>query len=876
MIGYEAGFSSDTDNDNTFIGFRSGFYNDGGDDHVFVGNGAGFMNTTGNDNVFIGEKAGIRNTDGDDNTFIGNNAGGSVRTLTSTSDASYDTPITGDDNTGVGANALLEITTGFRNTAVGNDAGYDVTTGYRNTMLGDSAGTDLSSGHHNTFVGSASGPNSEYPSHNTFVGSRAGWDNGRYNNTGDANRNTYLGSKAGETNRSGEDNVMIGALADFTNVGSSSGAGQAFNARNTAIGANLDLDGGSFNTGANDAVMLGYNTYGNADEIVAIGTYAEGNQRGDIMIGFQAADVSGDISGTYKTGIGYQADVMGQYAIGMGYQVDVDNQQAISIGGSSHARTDGGIAIGYQAAANASGAAGVAMHNMAIGYQAKATDVLSVAIGKGATASGEFAYAIGTDATAANDRTMVLGGAMVPLSVGIGTNAPNQYASLELADPVKGLLINRLSTAQRTALGDSIGATEKGMMVYDMDLAMLHVWDGSSWGEVGGGGDDGDWVVSGNDIYHATSGNVGIGTSAPSNILDIEIGENSGGRISVGDPNSTIAQLGDGSSTDENGILQLFNNNGDETVRIFATSNSWINAGNLGIGTSSPAQKLHIGGVAGSDGIMFPDGTTQTTAATDAQDLSLSGNTLSLTNDGTPVDLSGYVDNIANDPNSVTIGAGASESGSNSVTIGAQATTAADNAMALGYQANVSADNTIAVGNGAIKSIGGDVNWTATSDGRFKNNINEDVVGLDFILNLRPVTYNMKPVAMLNFAGKEVPEDLKSAIKDKEQIRYTGFIAQEVEEAALALDYDFSGLDLPQNDKDAYGLRYAEFVVPLVKAVQEQQDEIEQLKAENEMLKAQSSSTQAENEQLKEQVLNNQIEISRIKEMLSIDEQAEK
>ena len=55
------------------------------------------------------------------------------------------------------------------------------------------------------------------------------------------------------------------------------------------------------------------------------------------------------------------------------------------------------------------------------------------------------------------------------------------------------------------------------------------------------------------------------------------------------------------------------------------------------------------------------------------------------------------------------------------------------------------------------------------------------------------------------------------------QIVYTGFIAQEVEKAAQEVGYDFSGVDAPKNDKDMYGLRYAEFVVPLVKAVQEQQ-----------------------------------------------------
>jgi trimeric autotransporter adhesin len=55
----------------------------------------------------------------------------------------------------------------------------------------------------------------------------------------------------------------------------------------------------------------------------------------------------------------------------------------------------------------------------------------------------------------------------------------------------------------------------------------------------------------------------------------------------------------------------------------------------------------------------------------------------------------------------------------------------------------------------------------------------------------------------------------------------TGFIAQDVEAAAKELNFDFSGVDAPKNENDFYGLRYAEFVVPLVKAVQEQQGIIE-------------------------------------------------
>ena len=59
-------------------------------------------------------------------------------------------------------------------------------------------------------------------------------------------------------------------------------------------------------------------------------------------------------------------------------------------------------------------------------------------------------------------------------------------------------------------------------------------------------------------------------------------------------------------------------------------------------------------------------------------------------------------------------------------------------------------------------------------------------------------------------------------------------MAQEVEQAAESVGYDFSGVDAPQHESDNYSLRYAEFVVPLVKAVQELDEKNEELIMENE------------------------------------------
>jgi hypothetical protein len=66
-------------------------------------------------------------------------------------------------------------------------------------------------------------------------------------------------------------------------------------------------------------------------------------------------------------------------------------------------------------------------------------------------------------------------------------------------------------------------------------------------------------------------------------------------------------------------------------------------------------------------------------------------------------------------------------------------------------------------------------------------------------------------------------------------------LAQEVEAAAKASDFDFSGVVKPTNPEEHYRMSYETFVVPLVKAVQEQQTQIELLRTEVSELKADKS-----------------------------------
>ena len=63
------------------------------------------------------------------------------------------------------------------------------------------------------------------------------------------------------------------------------------------------------------------------------------------------------------------------------------------------------------------------------------------------------------------------------------------------------------------------------------------------------------------------------------------------------------------------------------------------------------------------------------------------------------------------------------------------------------------------------------------------------------------------------------------------------FIAQDVEETAKSIGYDFSGVDM--DETGIYGLRYTEFVIPLVKAVQELNDYNNRLQTQNDRLQTQ-------------------------------------
>jgi trimeric autotransporter adhesin len=160
-------------------------------------------------------------------------------------------------------------------------------------------------------------------------------------------------------------------------------------------------------------------------------------------------------------------------------------------------------------------------------------------------------------------------------------------------------------------------------------------------------------------------------------------------------------------------------------------------------------------------------------------------------------------------------------------------------ATAIGYSAKNTANFQVRIGHDLITDIGGQVSWSTLSDGRFKRDIKEDIAGLEFINKLRPVSYTVDHAALTR--SHSIPDSIRTQLEAgrKSDVRQTGFVAQEVEAIIKKGNYSFNGVKAPQNDQDHYSIRYAEFVVPLVKAVQELTAKLETQEKEMKALKRQ-------------------------------------
>lgn len=857
-IGYRALRNSQTITNSVAIGTGALEASLSGTGNVGVGRSAGFFSDTASYITAIGHSALAQNRR-ENNTALGAFAG-YLNSYTSTD------PGQGIENTLIGYHAMTGNAFGSQNTAVGFKAmsiflpgTYSGTAPSRNVAVGDSA-LQANRGNDNVAIGyrSLAAANTTGANKHTAVGSRSlinttasypntavGYSSQDSTTTGYAN--TSIGSYSLTANKVGVNNTAIGNAAMYEAVNNVNGSQLTENTAvgndalrlaryygNTAIGAAAlrNDTSGVYNTGVGYLAMY-QNRSGDVN--VAVGTSALRNNltgSGNTALGTNAMFNHKYLDN--NTAVGYEAmlqDTSGYANTALGWRSLKSNKRGfnnIAIGAGAMELTDSAtfnVAMGVNALQGTAGSKGQSQ-NVAIGDYTLETGSNYL----GATAVGTYAgnashasfntfigytagMGVATPITGENN-TGVGTAAIYNLTIGQSNSAFGQEVGTQLTTGNRNTLLGSLagssliSGSNNTLIG--YNAEVSGQTENSTAIGSNAMVSANNALVLGG--------ISGINGAPATV-NVGIGTTAPASRLHLRRNGASGGSyianasLLIEDNVSSFMHLSNPNSS-ENGILS---GNANTTIRagmVFGNDSSVMmraggnltrmtvdGNGRIGIGTIAPLSKLHIYESTGN--------------AVNARIASVSTSFepgLELVKSGGGAD---WKFRISSSSNTLII----------SRALDDFAATPPDEYefSVASFRPFTDGSNSLGISTNrwsTVYAVNGTIN---TSDARDKENISNLTYGLKEIMQLRPVSYTWKNDPG---AGKKI-----------------GFIAQEVkpvlEEVVqtgdITTENDVDGNENSKNDR--LGIFYSDIIPVTVKAIQEQQQQIELLKKENGTLK---------------------------------------
>ena len=456
-----------------------------------------------------------------------------------------------------------------------------------------------------------------------------------------------------------------------TYLGQGAGANDDLNNHNnTAFGFAALSDNTASNNTAAGYAALGYNTTGSWN------------------VSFGSLALLYNSTGTYNTAIGGQAmrgNTTGERNTAIGWNSLVNN----STGAYN-------VAVGQETLNSNTTGNG----NIAIGYGTNVT-------------SGNLtnATAIGYLANVSQSNSMVLGGTGAnAINIGVGTTAPDNSALLDLTSTSKGVLVPRMTTAQRTA----ITSPATGLMVYDTDLSLFYYYNSTVWTAISTASSG--WSLSGNS--GTVSGTNFIGTTDNQN-LDIRTNNTIHTRIRT---NGQIEVLNTGRSTylgENAGINDDLSTRRNVGIGYNALSTNTTAVGNTAVGYIALQSTTANSNTAVGYQTMAGNTTgTWNTALGQSALLSGSGNTGSY---NTALGGQSLASNSTGSDN-VSIGMNtmvSSSTGTSNVAIGGSGlnnNTTGNYNVAIGgvaLSANTTGSNNIAIGYGANVTVGNLTNATA-------------------------------------------------------------------------------------------------------------------------------------------------------------------
>ncbi|MEO5635016.1 MAG: hypothetical protein ABIR14_00280, partial [Candidatus Paceibacterota bacterium] len=542
-FGDNALLNNTTGYDNTAVGFRALKTNTSGFDNSAVGNQALLNNTTGYFNTALGTYALVQNTSGFYNVAIG-----AWALLSNT---------TGDRNVALGSLALQANTTGYRNTAVSYSLASN-TTGAFNVALGNNSLNGNTTGNGNIALGYAAGANITTGSNNIVLGYNIHSPTATNSNTLNIGNLIFGTGVDGAGTSLSSGNIGIGTTSpseklsivgniqasnvkttyDQTQLGQSALGSLTTGTENTAIGAQalVGLTTGTRNTGIGGGALSSLTT---GSENVALGTAAGSSYNAEPITSGVYNIMLGDFSGVNIGG----GQVSSAIALGPFSRVGCSGCFAVnSFNGSSfgHINTSiGGVspAVSFNVMSNpsdltgtisfSSGSTAVTGSGTSFTTQLVVGSEIRLDIGNGEV---KRITAITSDTSLAVDTNWSTSGsgalvhtinptfAVNNANVGIGTTLPAEKLTIGGGNI---LLDNNYSLKMKSSNGTAytvIIAESDGSLSYKGYLGtnVIYAVNGATYLYGSGSGDIVQTIT--------TAGNIGIGLTAPADLLHLTTG----------------------------------------------------------------------------------------------------------------------------------------------------------------------------------------------------------------------------------------------------------------------------------------------------------------------------------------------------------------